>query len=119
MTYNFDYQAYIFGYNASVTGFSPLGQITLGIGYNLAYLILGDSKELNVAKVGSMIGAFGNYSKFFNERVYYTMGFKSYFPATSSTESPEYKLKGWSETYIGLGYYFPEVKTFARKLIGL
>lgn len=118
-TYNFDFQSYLFGYNAALTGFTPLGQLTAGVGINVAYVIMNDSAGLNEAKIGSLFGVFANYKKFFNDRIYFTFGTKSFKPNKSLTGKREYELKSWIESYVGLGYYFPEVKTVARRLLGL
>lgn len=118
-TYDFDFQSYYLGYNATLTGFSPLGQITVGIGINASYVILNDSRGLNEAKVAPMIVYLMNYKKFFNDRFYFTFGTKFFDVDNSVTGKLEYTLKNWNEAYVGLGYYFPEVKTFARRLLGL
>lgn len=117
--YNFDFESYNFGYNASLSGFSPLGQVSVGIGLTGSYFSMADSKGFETSKVGLMTRTFLNYAKFFNDRVYFTFGVKFYSPSKSITGRPEYTLENWNEYYVGLGYYFPEVKTFARRLLGL
>ena len=117
--YNFDFESYNFGYNASLTGFSPLGQLSAGIGFVGSLFQMSDSQGFKTSKLGIMTRIFVSYSKFFNDRIYFTGGFKTYKPSKSITGQAQYTLDSWSETYVGLGYYFPEVKSLARKLIGL
>ena len=117
--YNFDFESYNFGYNASLTGFSPLGQLSIGIGLTGSYFSMSDSRGYQESKIGLMTRTFINYSKFFNERLYFTSGVRFYSPSKSITGKTEYTLEAWNEYYVGLGYYFPEVKTFARRLLGL
>jgi len=117
--YNFDFESYNFGYDASLTGFSPLGQLSAGIGFVGSLFQMSDNLGYETSKLGIMTRIFISYTKFFNDRIYFTTGFKSYKPSQSVTGRAEYALDSWSESYLGLGYYFPEVKALARKLIGL
>ncbi len=117
--YNFDFESYLFGYNAYLAGFTPLGQLRVGLGLNLAYISMSDNRGFENSKIGLMTGSFVSYYKFFGDRFYITGGVKNYNVPGSFTNRSEYRLKSWTEVYGGIGYYFPEVKSFARKLFGL
>lgn len=117
--YNYDFESYHFGYSASLSGFSPIGQINIGAGLLASYFSLSDNKGYQSTKLGLIFKLNMSYHKFFNERFYFTAGQRFYSPSKETTNKNEYLLDSWSEYYVGLGYYFPEVKTLARKLFGL
>lgn len=117
--YNYDFESYHFGYTASLTGFSPIGQFNIGAGILGSYFSMSDNKGYESTKLGLIFKINISYHKFFNERFYFTAGNRFYSPSKETTAKNEYLLEGWNEYYVGLGYYFPEVKTFARKFFGL
>jgi hypothetical protein len=117
--YNYDFESYHFGYTASLSAFTPLGQLNVGAGLLASYFSISDNKGYESTKLGLIFKLNMSYHKFFNERFYFTLGQRFYSPSKETTNKNEYLLESWSEYYVGLGYYFPEVKTFARNLFGL
>ncbi|MFT6069703.1 MAG: hypothetical protein ACJAT2_001516 [Bacteriovoracaceae bacterium] len=117
--YNYDFESYHMGYTASLTGFTPIGQLNIGIGLLGSYYSLSDNTGYENSKFGLIVKLNLSYHKFFNERFYFTAGQRFYSPSKETTQKNEYQLESWGEYYMGFGYYFPEVKTIARKLFGL
>lgn len=111
--YNINLLTYNAVYNLNVNFHTSFGALGIGVGYGLAYLIADDSLGKEISKFTSVVKANVNYVAFFNDRYYFKFNFDA-FSQHSELDSSKYGLKGWSETSVGIGYYFPELKSVIR-----
>lgn len=115
-----DYSINVQTYNAMFGGFvvgqTPFGQLSVGFSLGLLYLNAQDSLGRKTYKgtMGTKVSI--DYKYFFGERWYLTLGANIYGLGDRTLSYQEYHLKTWTTSFVGIGYYFPEVRSLVRSI---
>ncbi|MBK25784.1 MAG: hypothetical protein CME70_17425 [Halobacteriovorax sp.] len=96
-------------------GHTPIGTFIGRLGAGVAYL---DTAKLGggyESKQGLAVAQWGGeYYKFLGERAFFKFGFRRNELRKNKVEDGLFHLKGISEIYAGLGFYFPEMNSKIR-----
>lgn len=106
---------YFFDFSFSLVGFSPFGQLALSLGPSLNYIT--QDEELSGESYSSThIGMKFNIShKFFiTNRLYTILSFTVYSANDQKNLDPTLNIKNFETSYVGLGYYFPQLSNLMR-----
>jgi hypothetical protein len=106
---------YFFDFSFSLIGFSPFGQLALSLGPSLNYV--SQEEELTGETFSSThLGVkFTVSHKFFiTNRLYTILSYTVYSASNQEGLDPTLNIKNFESSYVGLGYYFPQLTNLMR-----
>lgn len=103
-------------YNGKITLHTPAGAFGLGVGFGGMIVKVHTNDGLDLTKPTTGYIFLMDYVAFINPDLYFTggtqlTGFGERF------ESERFKLNTWSEAYMGIGFFFPDARTYVRRAL--
>jgi hypothetical protein len=105
----------VIGYEVAV--YSPLGTYGIGLGFGLGISGLRDSFQERRWKGHFLTVVSINYRAFITDRLFSTLTFSLYGASPNLISNDHFDIGGRGYFLLGLGYYFPESSSMARKIL--
>lgn len=103
-------------YKARLSIHTPVG--ALGVGFGPGVAAVRTNTNPGVRKV-SLTGAYlttADYTAFISQDIVFTLGTQQ-FVFSDLPSSPLFKMYRWNEVYISLGLFYPDGRSYARRII--
>lgn len=106
---------YFFDFSLTVVGFSPFGQLSVSLGPSMNLLFQDDEitgQSYTSSRLGIRIGVAHKF--FLTDRLYTILSYTSYGVDPKADLDPTLQIAQIQSTFIGLGYYFPQLTNLMR-----
>lgn len=104
-------------YNAGLTLHTPFGALGVEIGLGGIYFYGEDNYGNDYNKVAKATRININHVAFLSSKYYSKIEVSCYFPTHDAITNQYYQLDNWAELSIGVGMYYPPMKSLIRNLL--
>ncbi len=118
--YNLKFMFLTTMFNAAATGHTPVGAFRISVGAGLAYINARDTFA-TTNQVAPLLGVNASYTAFLSQDVFFFSEVSNFSVQGGSKSAPIdnefFRLMDWSVASVGLGYFVPTLRSYARGVI--